>query len=180
VLSGTVRLFRVRGIPVGINWSWLLVFVLVFWSLAAVLFPAAYPDLSVASYVPMAAAATVLFFVSILVHELSHTLVAVRNGVRVKEITLWLLGGVSRAEEPLPTPRVELRVVAAGPAASAALAVVFGVLAAFAGAAGWPEEVRAVCDYLARINAVLLAFNVVPALPLDGGRAARGAVAPRR
>lgn len=170
MLRGTVRLFRVRGIPVGINWSWLAVFVLVFWSLAAVVFPAAYPDLSAASYVPMAAAATVLFFVSILAHELSHTLVALGNGVRVKEITLWLLGGASRTEGSLPTPRVELRVVAAGPAASAALALGFWGLAAAMGAAGWPQAARAVCEYLARINGLLLAFNVVPALPLDGGR----------
>jgi PDZ domain-containing secreted protein/Zn-dependent protease/CBS domain-containing protein len=170
VLKSTIRLFRVRGIPVGVNWTWLLVFLLVFWSLADALFPVTYPGLSGASYLVMALVATVLFFASILVHELSHTLRALREGVHVREITLWLFGGVSRAEEPLPTPGAEFRVVAAGPLASAALALGFWGLATLARAAGAPDGVIGVPDYLARINALLLGFNAVPALPLDGGR----------
>ncbi len=170
MLRSTIRLFRVKGIPVGINWTWLFVFVLVFWSLAAALFPATYPGLSGGTYLVMALVATVLFFASILVHELSHTLRSLREGVHVREITLWLFGGVSRAEEPLPTPGAEFRVVAAGPLASAALALGFWGLAAATRAAGWSDGVVGVPDYLARINGLLLAFNVVPALPLDGGR----------
>jgi Zn-dependent protease len=118
----------------------------------------------------MAAVATVLFFGSILVHELSHTLQALREGVRVREITLWLFGGVSRADEPLPSPAAEFRVVAAGPLASAVLALVFLGGAAAGHALALPEPVVAVAEYLAWINGLLLAFNVVPALPLDGGR----------
>jgi Zn-dependent protease/CBS domain-containing protein len=170
VLTGTIRLFRIKGIPVGLNWTWAFAFVLVSWSLAAVLFPEAYPGLSGATYLVMALAASALFFGSIVVHELSHTLQALREGVRVREVTLWLFGGVSRAEDQMPTPGAEFRVVAAGPLASAALAVGFLGVATLGRALGLPDGVVGVPDYLARINGLLLAFNVVPALPLDGGR----------
>jgi Zn-dependent protease len=138
-MRSSVRLFKVKGIPVGVNWTWILVFVLVFWSLGREMFPATYPGLSGATYLAMAVIATVLFFASILVHELSHSLRALHEGVRVREITLWLFGGVSRAEEQLPSPGTELRVVAAGPLASAALALAFLVLTVLARAAGLGE-----------------------------------------
>ncbi|HEX6325719.1 MAG TPA: site-2 protease family protein [Jiangellaceae bacterium] len=170
MLTSALRLFRVRGVPVGVSWSWLLVFLLVLWSLATALFPSSHPGLGGATYLAMATVATVLFFGSILVHELSHTLRALREGIRVREITLWLFGGVSRADEPLPSPAAEFRVVAAGPLASAALALAFFGAAAAGRALGSPDSVVAVADYLAWINGLLLAFNVVPALPLDGGR----------
>ena len=170
MLKGNIRLFRVKGIPVTINWTWLFVLVLVFWSLADSLFPATYPRLSGSTYLVMALVATVLFFGSILVHELSHTLRSLREGVRVREITLWLFGGVSQAEGTLPTAGAELRVVAAGPAASGALALAFVGLTALFRAAGASDAAVGVTDYLARINGLLLAFNIVPALPLDGGR----------
>lgn len=163
-------LFRIRGVPVKIGWSWLIIFGLVFWSLASALFPATYPGLAGATYVTMAAVATVFFFVSILVHELSHTLRSLREGVPVRDISLWLFGGVSRADEPLPSPGAEFRVVAAGPLASLVLAVLFFLVALAGRALGLPEAVVGVPDYLARINGLLLAFNLVPALPLDGGR----------
>lgn len=163
-------LFRVRGVPVKIGWSWLVIFVLIFWSLATALFPSTYPDLSGVTYLLMAVAATVLFFVSILVHELSHTLQSLREGVHVREITLWLFGGVSQADEPLPGPGAEFRVVFAGPLASAALAVLFLAMALPARAVGVSDAWVGVPEYLARINGLLLAFNLVPALPLDGGR----------
>ena len=165
-----MTLFHVRGVPVKVGWSWLLIFVLVFWSLASSLFPSTYPGLSGSAYFLMAVVATVLFFGSVLVHELSHTLRSLREGVHVREISLWLFGGVSQADEPLPGPGAEFRVVFAGPLASAALAVMFLALTAGARAAGLPTAWVAVPEYLARINGLLLAFNLVPALPLDGGR----------
>ncbi len=167
---GTVQLFRVRGVPVRIHWTWLLVFVLVFWSLATSLFPATYPRLSGSTYLGMALVATLLFFGSVLVHELSHTLRSLQEGVPVRSITLWLFGGVSQAEGEIPTPGAEFRIVAAGPASSAALALGFLGLTQLFRWAGFSDGVVGVCDYLARINALLLAFNIVPALPLDGGR----------
>ncbi|MCU1462049.1 MAG: conserved transrane protein [Acidimicrobiales bacterium] len=170
MLNSNIRLFRVKGIPVGINWTWLFIFLFFFWTLAGALFPATYPGQSGSTYLAMGALATVLFFGSILAHELSHTLRALREGVRVQEITLWLFGGVSKTEGELPSPRAELRVVAAGPIASAVLALVFLGLTALARATGAPVAVRGVTDYLARVNGILAAFNLVPALPLDGGR----------
>lgn len=163
-------LFRVKGVPVKIGGSWLVIFALILWSLATALFPATYPGLAGSTYLLMATVATLLFLGSVLVHELSHTLRSLREGVPVREITLWLFGGVSRAEEPLPTPGAEFRVVFVGPLASAVLAVLFLALAAAGHALGLPDAVVGVPEYLARINGLLLAFNLVPALPLDGGR----------
>lgn len=163
-------LFRVKGVPVRLGWSWFAIFLLVLWSLAAAVFPARYPGLPSWSYLVLAGVATVLFFASLLVHELCHTLRSLREGVPVHDITLFLFGGVSRAEKPLPGPAAEFRVVLAGPAASAVLAAFFWALALAGRAADVPDVWTAVPDYLARINGLLLAFNLVPALPLDGGR----------
>ena len=127
MLHSSLRLFTVRGVPVGVNWTWLLVLVLVVWSLAAAVFPTEYPGHSDATYFLMAVVASALFFGSILVHELSHTLQSLREGIKVREVTLWLFGGVSSSEEPMPTPGAEFRVIAAGPAASAVLAVTFWI-----------------------------------------------------
>ena len=101
-------LFRMRGVPVKVGWSWArVVVVLVYASLWSSLFPTTYPGLAPGSvYLLMAGAATVLFFGSILVHA-SHTWWSLREGVRVRDITLWLFGGVSRADEPLPGPGAE-------------------------------------------------------------------------
>jgi PDZ domain-containing secreted protein/Zn-dependent protease/CBS domain-containing protein len=170
MLHSSLRLFTVRGVPVGINWTWLFVFVLLVWSLAAAVFPTDYPGYSDATYLLMGIAASALFFGSILVHELSHTLRSLREGIRVREITLWLFGGVSRSEEPMPTPGAEFRVIAAGPAASAVLAATFWVVAVLGRSAGISNTVVGVASYLATINLLLLVFNLVPALPLDGGR----------
>jgi Zn-dependent protease len=165
-----VVLFRVKGVPVKADWSLLVIFALVFVSLGTAFFPVTYPDLATATHWVMAGVATLLFFVSILVHELSHTLRSLREGVAVRDITLWLFGGVSRADEPLPGPGAEFRVVAAGPLASAALVVLFGALALAGRGLGLSEAWTGVPFYLAEVNALLLVFNVVPALPLDGGR----------
>jgi Zn-dependent protease/CBS domain-containing protein len=161
---------RIRGVPVSVGWSWFLILLLVFWSLADSFFPATYPGLGLIAYLLMAAVATLFFFVSLLLHELSHTFRSQREGVRVRAITLWLLGGVSEMEEPLPTPAAEFRVVIAGPLASGALAVLFFGIAAGGRAVGLPEPLLGVPGYLAWINGLLMAFNLVPALPLDGGR----------
>ena len=165
-----MTLFRVRGVPVKVGWSWLVIFLLVFWSLATSLFPSTYPGLSGIAYLLMAGLATLLFFGSVLVHELSHTLRSLREGVHVREISLWLFGGVSQADEPMPGPGAEFRVVLAGPLASAALAVGFLGMTVGARVLGLSTAWVAVPEYLARLNGLLLGFNLVPALPLDGGR----------
>ncbi len=162
--------FRVRGVPIRIGWSWLAIVALVFWSLAAVLFPSAYPGRPTGEYVAMAAVGTLLLFASLLVHELCHTLQSMREGVHVKDITLFLFGGVSQADEPVPTFGAEFRIVAAGPLASFVLMLFFGLLALVGDVAGLAAPWVGVLGYLARINGLLLVFNLVPALPLDGGR----------
>jgi PDZ domain-containing secreted protein/Zn-dependent protease len=169
-VESTIRFFRVRGIPVGAHWSWLLVFALVVWSLSAGLFPATYPGLDGSTYLLMGLVAAALFFLSIVLHELGHTFVALAQGMRIRGISLWLFGGVARFETPFPSAGAELRTAVAGPAVSAALALGFALADAGLRAVGAPEAVQGVADYLARINTILFVFNLVPALPLDGGR----------
>ena len=173
MMESSFTILRVRGIPIGAHWSWLFVFALVLWSLATVLFPATYPGLDGATYLAMAAAAAVLFFASVLAHELGHALRAVHEGERIDGITLWLFGGVARLRGQPESPGAEFRIAAAGPAVTVVLVAVFWVVALAAGRFGWPAGVRGLFDYLARINLLVLGFNLVPALPLDGGRVLR-------
>jgi PDZ domain-containing secreted protein/Zn-dependent protease/CBS domain-containing protein len=166
-------ILRVRGIPIGAHWTWLLVFAIVVWSLGTALFPATYPGLDGATYLGMAVAAAVLFFGSVLAHELGHALRALGEGQHIEGITLWLFGGVARLRGTPHSPGTEFRVAAAGPVVSAALAVLFAGAALAGDRLGWPDALQGVVDYLGRINLTLLAFNLVPALPLDGGRILR-------
>jgi PDZ domain-containing secreted protein/Zn-dependent protease/CBS domain-containing protein len=169
-MESSFRIARVGGIEIGASWSWLLVVAIVVWSLAASLFPATYPDLSGGTHIVMALVTAVLFFASILLHELGHARRALREGVPIEGITLWLFGGVAKLGGNPPSAGAAFRVAALGPVVSAVLAVVFGA-AAYAGSQlGVHDAVQGVVDYLARINALVLAFNLVPALPLDGGR----------
>ncbi|MDQ4070402.1 MAG: CBS domain-containing protein, partial [Actinomycetota bacterium] len=172
-MESTFTLLRVRGIPIGINWSWLFVFAIVVWSLSTVLFPATYPGLEGTAYLAMAVVAAALFFGSVLLHELGHALRAVREGMQIEGITLWLLGGVAKLRGTPPSPGVEFRVAVWGPAITLALAAAFGLAALLGDRLGAPRPIQGVVDYLARINALVLAFNLVPALPLDGGRVLR-------
>ncbi|MEW6473807.1 MAG: site-2 protease family protein [Actinomycetota bacterium] len=172
-MESTFTLFKVRGIAIGLNWSWLLIFALVVWSLAQALFPATYPGLGGTTYLFMALVAAAAFFGSVLLHELGHALRAQREGMPIKGITLWLFGGVAHLAGSPPNPGAEFRVAIFGPVISAVLAVGF-IGAAFVGdQLGWPGPVQGVVDYLGRINVLVLAFNLIPALPLDGGRVLR-------
>jgi Zn-dependent protease len=172
-MNETFRLGRIAGIPIGINWSWLLVFALFVWSLASAVFPAANPGLGTTTYVAMAVAAVILFFASLLLHELGHALQARRDGVEIEGITLWLFGGVARFRGMFPSAGAEFRIAIAGPLVTAALAGVFVGLAALTH--GRPA-VDGVFAWLGYINLLLLVFNLLPALPLDGGRVFRAAL----
>jgi PDZ domain-containing secreted protein/Zn-dependent protease/CBS domain-containing protein len=172
-MESSFTILRVRGIPIGAHWTWLIVFGLVVWSLARSLFPATYPGLDDGSYIAMGAVAGVLFFVSILLHELGHAVTAMREGMKIEGITLWLFGGVARFTGTFPSPGAEFRIAAAGPAVSIAIAAAFWLGSLATSALGASEAVVGVADYLARINAIVVAFNLVPALPLDGGRILR-------
>jgi PDZ domain-containing secreted protein/Zn-dependent protease/CBS domain-containing protein len=173
LLSPSFRFLRVRGIWIGAHWSWLLVFALVAWSLSTQLFPRTIPGLSDRSYLVMGIASAVIFFASILLHELGHAFRAIREGMKVGDITLWLFGGVARFEGMFPSAGAEFRIAIAGPVVSLILAVLFALAAIAGRGLNLSEQVIGVAEYLARINGIVLAFNMVPALPLDGGRVLR-------
>jgi Zn-dependent protease/predicted transcriptional regulator len=169
-MGTSFRLGRVFGIELGINWSWLVVFVLITWSLASGILPAENPGLSDTAYVVMAIVAALAFFASLVAHEYGHALVARREGMEIEGITLWLFGGVAKFKGMFPSAGAEFRIAIAGPLVSLALGVLFVLVAA---AAGLPDAVDGVVAWLGYINLALLVFNLLPALPLDGGRVLR-------
>ena len=171
---------RVRGIPIGVSWSWLLVAGFLTWWLTNQLFPQRYPGLSTGTYLGMAAASALMFFVSIVLHELGHAFRALKEGMKIEGITLWLFGGVARFLGMFPSAGAELRIAVAGPFVSVGLAVLFWVLVTAGHPLGLPVPVRGVLEYLAAINILVVVFNLVPALPLDGGRILRSLLWRRR
>jgi Zn-dependent protease len=173
-MTASLRFGRIAGIPVGASWSALLIAALIAWSLAGSLLPVQAPGLAPAAYWLAGAAGAVLFLGSLLAHEVGHALVARRAGLRVRAITLWLLGGVAQLEDEPVSPRDELRVAIVGPAVSLALAVGFGLAAAALSVVGAPAVAVAVIAWLAVGNLALAIFNLLPAAPLDGGRVLRG------
>jgi PDZ domain-containing secreted protein/Zn-dependent protease len=171
---------RVRGIPIGVSWSWLLVAGFLTWWLSNQLFPQRYPGLSTGTYLAMAAVSALMFFVSIVLHELGHAFRALKEGMKIEGITLWLFGGVARFLGMFPSAGAELRIAVAGPLVSVGLAVLFWVLVTAGHPLGLPVPVRGVLEYLAAINVLVVVFNLVPALPLDGGRILRSLLWRRR
>ena len=169
-MGDSFELGRIAGIRIGVNWSWLVVFALIVWTLDATIFPDSNPGLSDGTYLAMAIAAAVLFFVSLLLHELGHALVAQREGVEIEGITLWLFGGVAKFKSMFPSAGAEFRIAVAGPLVSLAIGVFFVLVAWIA---DLPEAVDGVVGYLGYINLALLVFNLIPAIPLDGGRVLR-------
>ena len=170
VFASTITLGRVAGIEIGINWTWLGIFALILWSLAGVEFPADAPGRPWPTYALMGVVATAAFFASLILHELGHAIQARREGVRTEGITLWLFGGVAKLGGEFPSAGAELRIALAGPLVT----LVIGSAALLLTAA-WPQPgaVRSVLAWLGYINVALLVFNLVPALPLDGGRVLR-------
>jgi Zn-dependent protease/CBS domain-containing protein len=169
-VTSSFELGRIAGIRIGVNWSWLVVFVLIVWSLADGVFPDQNPGLSDGTYLAMAIAAAILFFASVLLHELGHAFQAQREGLEIDGITLWLFGGVARFKGMFPSAGAELRIAIAGPAVSLALGFLF---VAFARIMSLPDAVDGVAAWLGFTNLILLVFNLLPALPLDGGRVLR-------
>jgi Zn-dependent protease/CBS domain-containing protein len=169
-MNDSFTLGRIAGIRVGVNWSWIVVFALIVWTLSQSIFPRMNQGLSDATYLGMAIAAALLFFVSLLMHEYGHALVARREGMEIEGITLWLFGGVARFKGMFPSAGAEFRIATAGPVVSLVLGCLFVLFAWLARA---PEAVDAVAAWLGYINLTLLVFNLLPALPLDGGRVLR-------
>jgi len=168
-----VQIARVIGIPIYLHFSWLIIFGLIAWTLSTGYFPAQSPDLPASSYWGKGLVASLLFFVSIVLHELGHAVVALRQGLRTRSITLFIFGGVAQLEKDPKDGRAEFWMAAAGPLVSLALAGIFYTCASlpFLG-----PSAAAVAKYLALINLILALFNLVPAFPMDGGRLLRGAL----
>lgn len=171
-----LRLFSLFGFTVRLDLSWLLLALLISWSLGAGLFPQQYPGLSASAYAWMGIAAAVGIFFSIVFHELSHSLVARYYGMEIRGITLFLFGGVAEMEREPPSPKSELLMAVAGPISSVLLAVLFLAVAAISRQAGLAVPVVGVTETLATINVWVAVFNLVPAFPLDGGRMLRAAL----
>lgn len=168
-----IPLFSLLGFQIRLDLSWLLLAVLVMWSLARGLFPSQFPGLAPFSYAMMALAGTVGIFASIVLHEFSHAVVARRFGMPISGITLFLFGGVAEMNDQPTGPKAEFLTALAGPVASLALSGVCQGGAVAGALTDWPMPVLGVLAYLAAINLILGVFNLVPAFPLDGGRILR-------
>ncbi len=171
-----VRLGKVLGFEISIDWSWLLIFFLVVYTLAAGYFPSLHRNFNVQTNWLLGVAAAILLFASVLVHELSHSVVARMNGIDVKGITLFIFGGVSQTTEEPKSPAEEFWMSIVGPLASIILAVIFGALELLGSHSQWPGAAVALVGYLAMINFFLGLFNLVPGFPLDGGRVLRSII----
>jgi Zn-dependent protease len=180
--GGSIQLARVFGIRIGVDPSWFFVLFLIIWSLSGY-YGDLFPGNDGKSF-GLAVASALLFFLSVLLHELGHAVVAIRNGIGISGIDLWMFGGVARMERDTTSPGVEFRVAVAGPIVTLVIVAVCFVAGS---AISSPHDVlrgtrfetgafgatTAVLSYLATVNFILLAFNLIPGFPLDGGRIAR-------
>jgi len=161
----TLPLFRVMGISIALDYSWFVIFGLITWMLAANHYPAEFKDWPPLLYWFMGATTALMLFVSVLLHELGHSFVALRYGIPVRSITLFLFGGVAQLEGEPPKPGAEFSIAIAGPLVSLALAVAFSLVQPFIVGA---EPLLGLAKYLAYINFALVLFNLIPGYPLDG------------
>ncbi len=172
----SINLFRLFGFQVQADMSWLILALLITWSLATGYFPFQYSHLSPAQYWGMGILGAIGLFGSLIFHELSHSLVARRFGIQMKGITLFIFGGVAHMEEEPPNPKSEFFMAIVGPLSSLVLALLLYGAMQGGKAVGWPEPASGIVGYLSFINVLLAIFNMVPAFPLDGGRVFRSAL----
>lgn len=168
-----LTLFRIFGFEVKVDWSWLILGALIVWSLATGLFPVWYKGLDKPDYWAMGVAGAVGLFLSIVFHELWHSLIARRFGLNMRGITLFLFGGVSEMADEPPSPKAEFFLAVAGPISSVVLAAVLLAVSYLLTGPGPTTAVTGVLNYLGYLNFVLAGFNLIPAFPLDGGRVLR-------
>lgn len=168
-----IKLFKLLGFEVNLDLSWIIIAVLVTWSLAAGLFPYLYPGLPRETYWTMGAVGALGLFISIVAHEFCHSLVARKFGMPMKGITLFIFGGVAEMGDEPPTAKAEFSMAIVGPISSLAIAGIFYLIYRTGEANGWSTPINGVIYYIAYINAILAGFNLLPAFPLDGGRVLR-------
>jgi Zn-dependent protease/CBS domain-containing protein len=169
-MNENLSLGRIAGIHVGLNWSLLVVAALVAWSIATGILPAAAPGQASGAYWTAGVISAFVYLASLLAHELAHSVVAMRRGVRVDGITLWLFGGVSRFSSDTSSPGSQALITFVGPLTSLLLGALFFIASVAIGGGAHPGLVGATLSWLGYINIVLGVFNLVPAFPLDGGR----------
>ena len=169
-----IKLFKLLGFEVRIDASWLIIAFLIVWTLGEGYFPYQTPGLSQSSYWWMAIAGAIGLFASIVIHEFAHSLVARREGIPMKGITLFIFGGVAEMDSEPPTAGAEFRMAIVGPIMSVIVGLCCYATFLLGSQGGWPDPILAVLGYLAFINVALAVFNMLPAFPLDGGRVLRG------
>ncbi len=169
----TIPLGRILGIPIGLDYSWFLIFALLTWSLAANYYPTEFKNWPSSEYWLVGAVTAILLFVSVLLHELGHSIVALQYKIPVRSITLFIFGGLAEIGAEPPGPTAEFWIALAGPIVSFALAIVFGILQPLLVPV---SSLLALAKYLSYINGVLALFNLIPGFPLDGGRVFRAIV----
>jgi Zn-dependent protease len=172
-MGKSIRLFRIGGIPIGLHPSWFIIFLFLTFSLANGYFATRAAELPFAGVWALGLATSLLFFASVLAHELGHAFVALRNKIPVKSISLFFLGGVAEIDREPSAPGEEFRIAIAGPMVSLALALVFNSLAQVSGELSY---LSAAFSYLGRVNLLLGVFNLIPGFPMDGGRILRAAI----
>jgi Zn-dependent protease/CBS domain-containing protein len=176
MFRGSLVLGAIRGIPIRIHFTWLIIFGLLSWSLASGYFPQRYPDLPIAAYWIKGIIAALFLFGSVLVHELMHALMAQNLRVPIAGITLFALGGVSEMKQEPPSPSAEFKIAIVGPLASLALAGMFWLIWRALEREGPDPSFAAIALYLVGLNTVVAVFNLLPAFPLDGGRVLRSII----
>jgi len=176
MLRGSLVLGAIRGIPIRIHFTWLIIFGLLSWSLASGYFPQRYPDLPITAYWIKAIIAALFLFGSVLVHELMHALMAQNLRVPIAGITLFALGGVSEMKQEPPSPSAEFLIAVVGPLASLVLAGFFWLVWRALEREGPDPSFAAIALYLVGLNTVVAVFNLLPAFPLDGGRMLRAII----
>ncbi|MFH0976859.1 MAG: site-2 protease family protein [Spirochaetota bacterium] len=172
----SMTLFKLFGFEVKIDISWIFIAVLITWSLAKGFFPGYYNNLEPETYWWMGIAGAIGLFISIIIHELFHSLVARRFGIQMRGITLFIFGGVAEMDEEPDSPKTEFFMAIVGPIVSIIIAFIFYGLYYWGNNNGWPRAQIGVLDYLWWINLILAGFNLLPAFPLDGGRVFRSAL----
>ena len=173
MFRSSIKLFKVFGIEIRLDYSWFIIFALFAYYFGFNYFPAVLPDVSGGIIAIVTIITVILFFSSVLVHEMSHSLVARSKGTPVKRITLFLFGGMAQIEKEPETPMSEFVMAIAGPAASFVLAIIFGIIWLLT---GQYEIIREPFRYLTIINIILGIFNMLPGFPLDGGRVLRSII----
>ncbi|HUH11534.1 MAG TPA: site-2 protease family protein [Longimicrobiales bacterium] len=172
---GSFSIGSVFGVEIRIDYSWFIIFFLILWSFTAGVFPASFPGLSPTTYLVMGVVGTLLFFASLLAHELSHALTARARGIEVEGITLFIFGGMARTKSESRTPGEEFLIAGVGPLSSLVIALLLAAVWRWGDDVGLPLPVTGVAAYLAFLNFILAVFNLLPGFPLDGGRLFRAA-----